>query len=77
MSAQDSFQRRVHELVARIPRGRVLTYGSIAAALGAPGAARSVGWAMHQCPESYPWHRVVNAKGQPALRPGARHHAFG
>ncbi len=70
MTPSDSFRARVHALVARIPTGKVMTYGDIAAALGSPGAARTVGWAMHQCPANAPWHRVLNAQGQPALRSG-------
>lgn len=50
-------------LVRRIPRGRVATYGQIAALLGRPRAARAVGWAMRHCPGDVPWHRVVNASG--------------
>jgi len=53
----------VHRLVGQIPRGRVLTYGQIAALLGRPQAARAVGGAMRQCPSDLPWHRVVNARG--------------
>lgn len=58
-----SFCRAVYELVRRIPPGRVGTYGQIAALLGAPRAARAVGWAMKRCPPGVPWHRVVNAQG--------------
>jgi methylated-DNA-protein-cysteine methyltransferase-like protein len=53
----------VWRLVRRIPRGRVATYGQIAALLGRPRAARAVGRAMHDCPDDVPWHRVVNASG--------------
>jgi len=58
-----SFPREVWRLVRRIPRGRVATYGQIAALLGRPRAARAVGRAMHDCPGDVPWHRVVNASG--------------
>jgi methylated-DNA-protein-cysteine methyltransferase-like protein len=53
----------VYRLVRRIPRGRVLTYGEIAARVGRPGGARAVGQAMRACPSELPWHRVVNARG--------------
>jgi methylated-DNA-protein-cysteine methyltransferase-like protein len=53
----------VHRLVRRIPRGRVATYGQLAALLGFPRAARAVGAAMRKCPAGLPWHRVVNARG--------------
>lgn len=53
-------------MVLLIPPGRVTSYGAIARYLGAPGAARMVGWAMNQCHthEQYiPAHRVVNRLG--------------
>jgi methylated-DNA-protein-cysteine methyltransferase related protein len=40
-----------------------MTYGQIAAILGAPRAARAVGYAMRACPETLPWQRVINGKG--------------
>ena len=65
-----TFARTVWRLVRRIPRGRVATYGQIAALLGRPRAARAVGWAMRNCPDDVPWHRVVNASG--GISPRAR-----
>ena len=62
------FQRAVYRLVEAIPRGRVATYGQLAAILGWPRAARAVGYAMRNCPEGLPWHRVVNASGGISLR---------
>jgi len=55
----------VYELVKRIPRGRVTTYGNLARLLRLPGGARAVGYAMAACPstEGIPWHRVVGADG--------------
>jgi methylated-DNA-protein-cysteine methyltransferase-like protein len=49
-------------VVARIPRGKVTTYGAIAYAAGFPGAARQVAWALHGS-NGLPWHRVVGAGG--------------
>jgi methylated-DNA-protein-cysteine methyltransferase-like protein len=48
----------------------VATYGQIAALLGAPRAARAVGYAMKRCPpgSGVPWHRVLNARGGISLR---------
>ncbi len=40
-----------------------MNYGQIAQLLKRPLSARAVGWAMRQCPEGLPWHRVVNASG--------------
>ena len=64
-----SFSHLVWRCVRRIPRGRVATYGQIAALLGRPRAARAVGHAMHDCPHDVPWHRVVNASGGISRRP--------
>lgn len=60
---------RIQRIVARVPRGRVITYGEAAAVAGIPGAARVVVWALHRA-EGLPWHRVVAAGGRIAL-PGA------
>jgi methylated-DNA-protein-cysteine methyltransferase related protein len=65
------FRRRVWRLVAKIPRGRVATYGQIAAWLGWPRRARMVGTAMRHCPPGVPWQRVVNASGGISLRAAA------
>ncbi|MGH7333947.1 MAG: MGMT family protein [Candidatus Rokuibacteriota bacterium] len=66
--AGQRFMAAVYRLVRRIPRGRVLTYGEIAARLGRPRGARMVGHAMRVCPPDVPWHRVVNARGAISLR---------
>jgi methylated-DNA-protein-cysteine methyltransferase-like protein len=57
--------QRIYEVVKRIPRGRVATYGQIASLAGLAGQARQVGYALHALPTEsvVPWHRVVNAKG--------------
>lgn len=57
------FKDRVYELVAQIPKGKVATYGQIAALAGAPWAAWEVGQIAHTGPENLPWHRVVNKQG--------------
>jgi methylated-DNA-protein-cysteine methyltransferase related protein len=61
------FCRLVYAMARRIPRGRVATYGDIAAAIGRPRAARAVGRALAALPEPLsrvvPWQRVVNAGG--------------
>jgi len=69
-----TFFSRVYAIVRKIPRGKVATYGQIARALGSPGAARTVGWAMRACPADVPWHRVVNARGEISLRPATGYH---
>lgn len=65
--ADASFFESVFELVRQIPKGRVTSYGAIAAALGTRGAARMVGWAMNQShfvKPIVPAHRVVNRQGR-------------
>lgn len=61
-----SFFENVHEVVSHIPKGRVTSYGAIAAYLGSKVSARMVGWAMNashvQAPH-IPAHRVVNRLG--------------
>lgn len=59
----NGFFEGVYHIAARIPCGKVVSYGQIARALGSPRSARMVGWAMHRCPEGIPWHRVVKADG--------------
>jgi methylated-DNA-protein-cysteine methyltransferase-like protein len=63
-----SFDREVYALVRRIPAGRTVTYGQVAAMLGRPRAARAVGGAMRRCPPGVPWHRVLNAAGRISRR---------
>jgi methylated-DNA-protein-cysteine methyltransferase related protein len=64
-----SFSQRVYRLVQRIPPGRVIAYGEIAALLGTPRAARGVGHALASLPEGapVPWWRVVNGRGEISL----------
>jgi methylated-DNA-protein-cysteine methyltransferase related protein len=61
---------KVYSLVQRIPRGRVLTYGTLAKALRLPGGARSAGRAMAGTPsgQGIPWHRVVGERGKILIR---------
>ncbi|MGI9244909.1 MAG: MGMT family protein [Verrucomicrobiales bacterium] len=61
---------RIYAVVAAIPRGRVATYGQVAALAGAPRHARQVGYALFDLPEDtpLPWHRVVNARGEISQR---------
>ena len=64
------FNQRVYEVVRRIPKGKVATYGQVAALAGAPRNARFVGYALHSNPEPdvIPCHRVVFRDG--SLAPG-------
>ena len=64
-----SFFDQVFRLVRCIPPGRVASYGQIAALLGNPRAARTVGWALRATPDDseVPWQRVINARGTISL----------
>lgn len=75
-----SFYDAAWALVAKVPAGRVVTYGQVATALGSPRGARAVGYAMFYLAEhpegaQVPWQRVVNARGEISIggasfRPG-------
>jgi methylated-DNA-protein-cysteine methyltransferase-like protein len=67
------FAKRVETLVAVIPKGRVMTYGQLAALCGNARAARVVGGIAHFGDPNLPWQRVVNRKGGLAAGyPGGR-----
>jgi methylated-DNA-protein-cysteine methyltransferase related protein len=59
----EDFTKRVHAFVAQIPKGRVMTYGQIAALAGAAWAAWEVGQIARHGPTDLPWQRVVNKQG--------------
>jgi methylated-DNA-protein-cysteine methyltransferase-like protein len=65
---------RIYAVLARVPKGRVATYGQVAGEAGLPGQARMVGYALSALPEGsrLPWHRIVNAAGKISLRSGDR-----
>lgn len=72
-SLNDNFRQRVEAIVAQIPRGRVMTYGQLAALCGNARAARIVGGIAHFGDPDLPWQRVVNKKGGLAAGyPGGR-----
>lgn len=70
--SERNFYEQVYAVVRRIPRGKVTSYGRIAAMLGAPNAARAVGYALRALKDKkagsgyddIPWHRVVNSQGR-------------
>ena len=70
MTEEESFNERVYAVVRKIPRGLVVTYGQVAALVGAPRCARLVGYALHANPQQVviPCHRVVFRDG--SLAPG-------
>ncbi|MGM9666286.1 MAG: MGMT family protein [Eubacteriales bacterium] len=59
-------KNKLYELLTKIPRGNVITYGRAAEMLGNKSWARAVGNALHKNPdgEKYPCYKVVNAKGE-------------
>ena len=71
--SEPGFKDLVEQLVAQIPKGRVMTYGQIAALCGSPRAARQVGGIAHFGDSLLPWQRVVNKAGRLASGyPGGR-----
>ncbi len=63
---EEKFFELVFEVARQIPKGRVTSYGAIAACLGAKSSARMVGWAMNgagKVKPKVPAHRVVNRLG--------------
>ena len=63
---EDGLFASIYEIVKQIPRGKVSTYGQIAALSGNPRRARIVGYALHvnPAPGVIPCHRVVNKEGR-------------
>jgi len=62
--AKSNFRFQVYQLVEKIPKGQVWTYGQIARRLGEPRAAQAVGNALHENQSlKIPCHRVVDQKG--------------
>lgn len=65
----ESFHQRAKALIKRIPRGKVASYGQIAALAGQPRGARQVAWVLHSSSDkdALPWHRVINSQGTISL----------
>lgn len=65
-----SFQQAVLQAVRLIPAGKVASYGQIAAYIGAPRAARQVGWALRSLEASpdFPWWRILNNTGRISIK---------
>jgi methylated-DNA-protein-cysteine methyltransferase-like protein len=69
---KSNFYEQVYAIVRRIPRGKVTSYGRIANMLGAPNAARAVGYALRALKDKgddpnyadIPWQRVINSQGR-------------
>jgi methylated-DNA-protein-cysteine methyltransferase related protein len=69
---ETSFFKEVYTLVKKIPKGKVTSYGRIAALLGKPRASRAVGYALNALSKSQeqkvPWQRVINSQGKISFR---------
>lgn len=80
---REAFNQLAWDIVSRIPRGRVITYGQIAKMIPRPpplnakfynaARARWVGGAMAACPNGVPWHRVINSQGKISKRSKTNH----
>lgn len=68
---KEEWRERVYEIARLIPRGKVTTYGELAALAGLPRGARRAGKALRELPprSGVPWWRVINAQGRISLRP--------
>lgn len=64
------FTNRVINIIQSIPSGKVMTYGQIAGLAGNPRGARQVVRILHSMSQKYdlPWHRVINAQGEVAIK---------
>ena len=75
-TVKNPMRRAFYETIARVPRGKVATYGQIATLAGYPGRARQVGYALAGMSEAWdlPWHRIINAHGKVSPRTGSKFH---
>lgn len=64
------FTKRVWQVVRRCPKGKIVSYGGVAAILGQPRAARGVGHALSVLPpgSDVPWWRVLNRNGEISIK---------
>lgn len=65
-----NFREKVYLAVKKIPKGKVVSYGQVAAYCGSPRAARQVGWMLRLLADgdSVPWWRVVNRNGEISIK---------
>ncbi|MFC1663052.1 MGMT family protein [Patescibacteria group bacterium] len=61
-----NFYQAVYQVVSKIPKGKVATYGQVATILSSARSAQVVGWALRALPEdsNIPWQRVVGRQGR-------------
>ncbi len=67
-----TLSQKIVDVIASIPRGKVLSYGAVAALSGNPRAARQVSWLLKSQTEklNLPWHRVISSKGTISIKDG-------
>lgn len=65
-----NFKDKAIEIIKKIPKGKVTTYGTIATLCGIPRGARLIGGILYFNAEKHnlPWHRVVNKKGYISIK---------
>jgi methylated-DNA-protein-cysteine methyltransferase related protein len=68
----NSFTFKAKRLIKQVPRGKVATYGQVAALAGSPLGARQVVRVLHSSSrkDNLPWHRIINGTGRISLPPG-------
>jgi len=71
MTTVTEFTVKAKTIIKNIPKGKVVTYGLVAAYCGNPRAARQVARLLHTSSgkDQLPWHRVVNRFGRISLKP--------
>ncbi|MGZ3710235.1 MAG: MGMT family protein [Bdellovibrionota bacterium] len=66
MSNLTDFTKKVIATIKKIPKGKVASYGQIAALAGKPHGSRGVSWILHSSSRAHalPWQRVINSQGK-------------
>ncbi|WP_394698409.1 MGMT family protein [uncultured Desulfobacter sp.] len=72
LNIMNPFTRQIVDVIKAIPKGRVTSYGRVAALAGNPLGARQVSRILHTMSQKHnlPWHRVINASGKISLPRG-------
>lgn len=66
MPEPTDFSKKAIATIKKIPKGKVATYGQIAALAGKPHGSRGVAWLLNSSTRAHglPWQRVINSKGK-------------
>lgn len=64
----NEYQKSIITVIRAIPRGKVMSYGQVAAYIGRPKEAREVGWTLQKIDADFPWWRVLNNAGQISIK---------